>query len=769
MAGLKTYRAKRAFARTPEPRGKVSRVKQKRFVIQKHAARQLHYDFRLEFGGVLKSWAVPKGLPSHQKERRLAVHVEDHPLAYRTFHGRIPKGEYGAGKVEIWDHGTYEPLTDMKRGLAEGKIEVRLHGKKVSGDYVLVRMEGRIKNGWLMMKMRPKASMQAAMSTSFTKSRMPRNVRPMLAQLTDQPFDREGWIFETKWDGYRAIAEVKKGSVKLYSRNGQPFNAKMPSIVEDLERLSVDAVIDGEVVALDRHGRPSFQLLQDYFKDRKGKLEYEVFDLLYLEGHDLRRLPLRERKKLLKQLCVGLSRVKYSAHVETKGKAFFKHAAKAGAEGIMAKRADGSYLAGERSSDWLKMKALPRQEVVIAGYTEPRGQRKHLGALILAVYAQGELRYIGHTGGGSSEPMLRDLIKRLKKLERKTSPFARAPKTNAPAHWVEPKLVAEVKFQEWTKDGIMRQPILLGLRPDKKPSQVVKEEPVSGELAHADKIFWPKDKITKGDLARYYASVSSYLLPHLADRPLVLHRFPDGIDGEAFFQKDNPYLPKGIKSVSIRSESENRTLRYIVCNDKKTLDYVVQLGTIVLHPWLSKVRRLGKPDYMVIDLDPEAIGFDQIVKTAQVVKEVFDEIGAKSFCKTSGARGLHVCVPLGGKYTYEQSRLFAQLVASVVHARLPSITSLERNPSRRQRKVYLDCLQNREGQTLVAPYSVRPNPGAPVSTPLQWKEVKKGIDPKTFTINNTLRRLARVGDLWKPVLGPGVDLKICLKKLKSLT
>lgn len=768
MAGLRTYRAKRSFARTPEPRGKVARGEHRRFVIQKHAARNLHYDFRLEFAGVLKSWAVPKGLPSRPKERRLAIHVEDHPLAYRTFHGRIPAGQYGAGTVQIWDHGTFEPLTEMRRGLKEGKIEIRLHGKKATGDYVLVRMDGKIKNGWLLMRMGPKKTPVPVKTRISDRQAMPQNVQPMLAQLTDKPFDRVGWLFETKWDGYRAVAEIKRGKVKLTSRNGLPFTEKMPELVRDLERLAVDAIIDGEVVALDKDGRPRFQLLQDHFKEGTGKLEYEAFDLLWLDGHDLRPFPLRERKKLLKRLVAGLSRVKFSEHVENDGKAFFKRAAKAGAEGVMAKRGDGPYLSGQRTSDWLKIKVLPRQEAIIAGYTEPRGTRKHVGALVLGVYSQGELRYIGHAGGGSSADALKDLKIRLKKIERPTSPFAQEPKTNAPVHWVEPRLVGEVKFQEWTAEGIMRQPIFLGLRPDKKARQVIKEMPVPDGLTHADKVFWPKEKITKGDLARYYADVSPYLLPHLKDRPLVMHRFPDGIDGEAFFQKDNPHAPKWIRTVSIKSEHEDKTLRYIVCNDLRTLEYVVQLGTIVLHQWLSKVKRLSRPDFMVIDLDPEAIGFDRVVETALVVKDVLDAVGAKSYCKTSGSRGLHVCVPLGGKYSYDQSRMFAQVIASVVHDRLPAITSVERLPAKRQRKVYLDCLQNRRVQTLVAPYSVRPRPGAPVSAPLLWKEVKPGLSPTEFTMMTMPRRLARLGDLWKPVLGPGVDLRKCLARLQRL-
>ena len=775
MPGLKVYRAKRSFGKTPEPRGKVAKPRTHHFVVQKHSASHLHYDFRIEFNGVLKSWTVPKGPPMQVGEKRLAVMVEDHPLAYRTFHGRIPKGQYGAGTVQIWDSGTYDSYENTKsedierairRGFKEGKLEITLHGKKLNGHYLLVRLANpKLKNGWLMML---KKDVPAPAPVVAERGKMPSQVKPMLAEVADKPFNRPGWIFETKWDGYRTIAELRKGKVKLYSRNGLSFTDKMPAVANELARLPIDAVLDGEVVVLNKQGTSRFQLLQDYFKTKTGTLVYEVFDLLYFEGHDVRNLPLIERKRLLKRLINGFTHVKYSEHVEENGLAAFKHAVKIGGEGIMAKRGDGGYLTGQRTSDWLKIKILPRQEAVIAGYTEPRGSRKYIGALILGVYAHGELQYIGHTGGLGNEAALKDLKHKLDKLKTGTSPFSEAPKTNAPVHWVKPQLVGEVRFQEWTEDGVMRQPIFLGLRVDKKASLVVREASAPEGLSHSDKIYWPKDRITKGDLARYYQNVSKYLLPYLKDRPLVLQRFPGGIQGEAFYQKDNPHLPKGMRSVSVRSESEDKTLKYIVCNDKKTLNYVVQLGTIVLHPWISKVKQLTRPDFMVIDLDPEAIHFDQVIKTALVVKEVLDEIGAKSYCKTSGSRGLHVCVPLGAKYSYDQSLLFARLVAAEVNARMPKITSLERSPAKRQRKVYLDCYQNREGQTLVAPYSVRAVDGAPVSAPLSWNEVRPGLTIGVFTMDTILGRLKKRGDLWKPVMGRGIDLKACLARLKKL-
>lgn len=805
---LARYRAKRNFSATPEPTGGKAKGRLPMFVIQRHDASHLHFDLRLEWGGVLKSWAVPKGPPEDAQTKRLAILVEDHPLAYGKFKGVIPAGNYGAGTVEIWDTGTYtspgaetkaEIEQKMVRGFRTGELKFELQGKRLKGSYALVKLKNaKEKNAWLLIKhaehSAPPSAARLELQTEVSseapskdpselagkRSAMPHGVKPMLAQLAEAPFSRKGWLFEVKWDGYRALAELQQGKVSLFSREHKSFTARFPEIVRSLTQLSHDAILDGEVVVLDKGGKPSFQLLQEYQKTGKGHLVYAVFDVLYADGHDVRQEPLRERKRLLKLLLPKSPNIVYSEHEERVGLALFRSAQRQGLEGVMAKRADSTYQTGQRSSDWLKFKTSQRQEAVIGGYTEPRGSREHIGALILGVYRHGGLIYIGHTGGGSSDASLKELHSSLKKLERKTSPFAEPPKPNAPVHWVEPKLVCEVKFQEWTKEGSMRQPIFLGLRVDKQPREVVKEVPPStgdGEpighgrdlvhFTHSDKLYWTKEKITKGDVLAYYRRVAKYLLPHIQGRPESLHRFPSGIEQEGFYQKDLEHAPAWTKTVKIRAESVGRSIHYLLCDDVETLSYMVQLGCVEIDPWNSRVKSIDRPEYLIMDLDPEGVPFSAVVKTARAVKEVFDSLKVKSYCKTSGATGLHVYVPLAGKYSYEQTRLFAELIAQHVHAKLPTLTSLERSPAKRQHRVYLDYLQNRKGATTVAPYSLRPRPGAPVSTPLHWDEVVEGLDPLDHTLRNIDARLKKVGDLWKPILGRGIDMEACLRRLQK--
>ena len=524
---------------------------------------------------------------------------------------------------------------------------------------------------------------------------------------------------------------------------------------------------------------------------------------MYLNGHDLRGLPLLERKRQLKDLLgTRLPHIRYSDHVEKNGLALYRNAKKRGLEGVMAKRADAPYQTGTRSDDWLKMKSVMEQEAVVVGYTEPRGTREHIGALGLGGYKDGELTYIGHTGAAMSGAMLGDLHNKLMKIEQKSSAFKDVPKTNAPVHWVKPKLVVQVKFQEWTSDGIMRQPIFLGMREDKAAREVVKEEAQrsskkgkasstkkfesdspeetkragetlkfgsrSIEFTHADKVFWPKEGITKGDILAHYRSVAKYILPLIKDRPESLHRFPNGVEEQGFFQKDIPNAPSWAKTIHERSESDSSDVEYLVCNDEMTLAYMVQLGCVEVNPWNSRIGKIDRPDYVILDLDPQDVSFSAVVKTARAIKEILDSIGAKGYCKTSGSHGMHIYIPLGAKYTYEQARLFAQLIGKLTHDELPDLVSYERAQDKRKGRVYVDYPQNRKGATTVAAYSIRPRPGAMVSTPLRWSEVKAGLDPKAFTIKTIGRRLARVGDLWKPVLGRGIDLKRCLDKLEKM-
>jgi bifunctional non-homologous end joining protein LigD len=815
---LAEYRKKRSFRRTPEPTGGKGGRGPLRFVVQKHHASRLHYDFRLELDGTLKSWAVPKGPSLDPADKRLAMMVEDHPLDYRTFEGVIPEGNYGAGRVIVWDQGTYHAPNAADRrgteravrdGLARGRVSFVLDGEKLRGEFALVKLRRGAPNAWLLIKHGDEfatpddvtAAERSVVSgrtlddidagppkrvRSGTKSRTPRAagkrpsrlVRPMLATLVDAPFDRAGWIFEIKWDGYRAIAEVDRGFVRLYSRNHTSFESKFAPVVKGLAGLKRRAVLDGEVVAVDSAGRSRFQLLQNYQKTGQGDLVYVVFDLLELDGRDLRGRPLAERKEQLRKLVNNLPHIRYGDHVEETGAAFFRAAVEQGLEGIIGKDGASPYREGVRSPAWVKIKTRQGQEAVIGGFTAPRGRRVGLGSLVLGVYEGDDLIYIGHTGGGLDTRGLENLSARLTALETKTCPFRKRPRTNAPVRWVKPQLVCEVVFQEWTDDGRMRQPIFVGLREDKPAREVRREVPAPSAPAakavpdgpvftNLDKVYWPVDGYTKGDLIAYYREVAPVILPYLRDRPMSLHRHPDGITGEGFFQKDvgRRPPPPWVRTVPIRSDSMAGRITYLVCDDEPTLLYLANLGCIELNPWNSRVGSLDRPDWLVIDLDPEAIPFARVIEAAVAVRKELDRAGAECLCKTSGKRGLHVYVPLGARYDTDVARQFAEVVATVVNRRLPRITSLERRPVNRQGRVYLDYLQNRRGQTLAAPYSVRPAPAAPVSTPLRWSEVRRGLDPNRFTMRTMKNRLDRVGDLWAPVRGPGIDLADCLERL----
>jgi bifunctional non-homologous end joining protein LigD len=852
--GLGKYHSKRKFTETSEPKGKVSKSGGAlKFVIQKHDATRLHYDFRLELDGVLKSWAVPKGPSMNPADKRLAMMVEDHPYDYKDFEGTIPEGNYGAGTVMLWDEGTYHALETkdpkesakiLRAGLAKGEIKFFLEGEKLTGGFVLVKLRGsyggkKNENSWLLIKekdehvlkaditkqdtsVRTESTMEeiaggsgktwksnrkakgeqskpepaktdrakATAPVSGKKSAMPHHVKPMLATLVDEAFDREDWIFEIKWDGFRGLAEVKKRKVELYSRNLLSFNEQYAPIVKELKELDCDAVFDGEIVCLDAKGKSSFQLLQNFNNTGKGNLVYYVFDLLYYNGYDLREQQLLKRKELLKSVLPSSGRIRYSDHVETDGIEFFKAAQKQGLEGIIGKNGESEYKTARRSSDWVKIKTHMRQEAVIAGFTKPRGSREKFGALVLGVYEGDELKYIGHTGSGFNDKSLKDMHEKLMRLVTKDSPFEKIPKTNAPVTWVKPKLVCEISFAEWTSDGSMRQPIFQGLRLDKKASEVIKEKPVdmsktksfakaapsskethlkiSGKdvkVTHLDKVYWPKEKYTKGDLIEYYRKMAHVMLPYLKDRPENMNRHPNGIDGPSFYQKDVEDHPSWIKTKKVFSESNNKDIHYLICNDEATLVYMANLGCIEINPWNSTASNIDNPDYAIIDLDPEDIGFDKVVEVAQVTHKILEKYGIDSYCKTSGATGLHIFIPLAGKYDYDLVRQFAQVLVTMVNQELPKITSLERSPKKRQKKIYLDYLQNRHGQTLAAPYSVRPKPGATVSTPLEWKEVNKKLKPTDFNIKNIFKRLEKKGDLWKPVLGKGVDIEKAIKKM----
>ncbi len=627
---------------------------------------------------------------------------------------------------------------------------------------------------------------------NLPKIKMPHKIKPMMATLSGEAFDNENWLFEIKWDGYRAIAEIENGKTDLYSRNNISFNEKFSPIAKSLSEIKYDVIFDGEIVSVDPNGISKFQLLQNFQKTGEGNLIYYIFDIIYLDGYDLRNLQLIERKRIIQKILPDLPNIKYSDHIEKEGKLFYKIAVEKQIEGILAKNKQSRYQINKRSTEWLKLKIKAQQEAVICGFTKPKGSRKNLGALILGAYQGHELVYIGHSGGGFTEDELETLKRRLEPLIRKTSPFKEIPKTNTPATWIEPKLVCEISFSEWTEEGLMRHPIYLGLREDKKPEEVVKE--ISGnnastsktddttssdmeleinnhkiKLTNLNKIYWPGEGFTKRDLIDYYRKVSGYILPYLMDRPQSLNRYPNGIKGKSFFQKDiNQKPPDWVETRKIYSESIDKEINFMICNDEETLVYMANLGCIEINPWFSRITNLDNPDYLVIDLDPEEISFEKVIEAALVVKDVFDELGIESFCKTSGATGLHIYVPLEAKYEYNVSKDFAHLIGKIVNNRIPEFTSLERSPSKRKKKIYLDYLQNRSGQTLAAPYSVRPRPGATVATPLFWEEVKTGLLPENFTILNIPDRINKIGDIFKNVLKKGIDIKKSIKKLEVI-
>lgn len=625
----------------------------------------------------------------------------------------------------------------------------------------------------------------------------------MLAKETEKPFDDKNWLFEIKWDGYRAITEKNKDDIALYSRNGITFEDSYPIIVDQLKYIKQEVVLDGEIVVLDNNGHPSFQLLQHYSENVNHPIQYHVFDLLKLNGNDTTGLTLVERKELLQKIIPQNEVIKYSDHIFEKGKSFFKVSTENKLEGIMAKKIDSKYYVGSRTTEWLKIKNHHTQEAIIAGYTQGSGSRKYFGALILASYANKKLTYIGHTGTGFNQKSLKEMFDLLQPLVQDESPFVEKIKTNMPVTWVKPALICEVKYSEITNDGKLRHPVFLHLREDKnlneitmaksktaknprehKPETKLKNEPGDKKSAdkiftfgkskltvtHPDKIYFPEDGVTKGDVVDYYISIADYILPYLKGRPESLLRNPNGINEKGFFHKDAAGdAPKFVKSQKVHSESNDKEIDYIICDNKATLTYLNNLGCIEINPWHSTIRALDKPDYLIIDIDPsDKNTFEQVVEAANVIKRVLDKAGATAFCKTSGASGIHIYVPTGKKYTYEQAKDFTYLVCMFAHNELKSFTTLERNLKKRGNKhIYLDYLQNRKGQTISSVYSLRPKAGATVSTPLLWKEVKIGLSPKQFTIHNTKKRIEKIGDIFKGVLGKGIDLRKCIRNLEG--
>lgn len=620
----------------------------------------------------------------------------------------------------------------------------------------------------------------------------------MLAKLSEEAFDHPNWIFEIKWDGYRAVADLSKKEPLFYSRNGISFLSKFKKISEDFNAQKHHMILDGEIVAYDENGKPSFQLLQQIGDNPDLALTYQVFDLLWLNGYSTEELPLLQRKELLKDALVETDLIKYCDHVPEKGIDFFDQMKKMNLEGMIAKKADSIYTENSRSTDWLKIKFTNTEEAVICGFTEPKGSRTGFGALILGKYIDGELIYAGHTGTGFNAELLKEIHSKLTKIEQKESPFETVPKTNMPVTWVKPELICEVKFSEITKDGMFRHPVFVAIREDKTIEDLQNTTPQKSEkmtkkrtvkksdsesdkeitlnrhkvkLTNQDKIYFPKDCITKGDVIEYYQSVAQYILPHLKNRPLSLNRFPNGIEESGFYQKDaGDSLPDWIETTKVHSDSTDKYIDYVICNDKATLAYLNNLGCIDLNPWNASVPDLENPDFLVLDLDPsKKNSFDDVIETALQVNEVLKSIKIKGYCKTSGSTGIHIYIPMKKQYDFDQVKDFAHILMKTVNTHLPEITTLERSLKKRDdKKIYLDYLQNRSGQTLASVYSIRPKEGASVSMPLEWDEVKPGLKPIDFNIHNALERIKEKGDLFKAVLGKGIDMMKALELLQDI-
>jgi bifunctional non-homologous end joining protein LigD len=761
---LDAYRRKRDPKRTPEPfGGKAGDTL--RFVVQRHAARSLHYDFRLERDGVLLSWAVPKGVPLAVGERHLAVHVEDHPLDYGDFEGEIPAGQYGAGTVEIWDRGTYELVEEKK----DGGLTVHLHGNRLEGLWTLVpaHLDGKEKN-WLLLRKDGGSEK--------------RDYAPMLATATDVLPVGEGWAFEPKWDGFRALARVDGGVATFKSRNDNDLTTRFAPAARALGLAvhSPSAVIDGEICALDDSGRSGFGLLQQ----GAGTLVFVAFDLLELDGEPLIERPYTQRREALEQLLdTTVGGVLVSPTFDD-GAALERAAREHGLEGVVAKQVGSPYRPGRRSTDWRKLKLKSRQELVVAGFTRGQGRRSSgIGALVLGVHAADGLRYAGNVGTGFTDRELDRLEQKLRPLHRRTTPFAEEPTMpkvrRGDVTWVEPTLVAEIEFAEWTRDGRLRAPVYLGLRDDKLADEVVAEHvPMPSEirrgarvlkLSNLDKPFWPDEGITKGDLLAFYRDIAPVLVPHLRDRPFTMKRFPDGWQGKFFFQKDAPsHMPDWIKRAPFAAstrDGEQRVIDYPLVNDDLALLWMVNMGCIDMNAWASRVDKPDRPDWVMFDLDPsDDVGFPEVIEVALLVKQLLDLAGLESFAKTSGSRGIHVLVPIARRQGFDAARSFASVIAGALERTHPGLVTTEWT-KRKRRGVLVDANQNGPGKTTAVVYSVRPRAGAIVSTPLAWDEVREGLDPSLFTMDEVRARVARHGDLFAPVLELRQSLAAALRSI----
>jgi bifunctional non-homologous end joining protein LigD len=821
---LKRYVEKRTFDKTPEPApGKASSSRsQLMFCVQRHHASHLHYDLRLEVDGALKSWAVPKGPTLDPAKKCLAMLVEDHPIEYGGFEGVIPKGNYGAGSVMLWDRGTYEVLQDVPADaqLARGDFKFRLHGSKLNGEFAVVKIKRRSTtrsskgNEWLLLKKRDEyavpgwdpedhaksvltgrtqeeiaqqldaADPPAGASGSVLdiiselkelkgvkRSPMPTIVAPMLAELgKGEPPSGKNWLYEIKWDGVRALCFVDENGLRILSRNGNDITRQYPelSVLPRHILHSSNAILDGEIAALDEKGRPDFEKLQERMHvadaaviarhSRSSPVTLFVFDLLYVDGYDLRGVALADRKRFLKDMLISKGPIRLSEHFEADGLDILEAARQYGLEGVVGKKASSKY-ESRRSSDWVKWKVTDASDFVICGTTA--GDRHGLGALILGEYRAGKLHWAGNVGTGFDRKMVERLFDALKPL--KTEDCAFKPKPKMPGEkitWAKPELVCEVRFSNRTREGHLRAPVFVRLRDDLPPPRAhadlldssLKEAQLTIDghrlkFTHLDKVFYPADGYRKRDLLNYYDAVAPLILPYLKDRPLSLKRYPNGIAKDYFFQKN---LPESAPSWLRTQEIED--IRWVIGEDRATLLYLVNLGCVDHNPWMSKLDTLDHPDYLLIDLDPQDCGYEKIVEAALWVRAKLDRAGLESYPKTTGGDGMHIFVPLEPIYTYEQVRSLAQVIATLGAAERPDLFTTPRAPSKRDKgKVYLDWPQIAEGKTIAAPYVLRAYPGAPVATPLHWDEVTHRLRPEQFHLGNALARFDRVGDLFRGV------------------
>lgn len=814
---LDRYREKRKFTATPEPSGGGAAGSQQ-YCVQRHHARHLHYDLRLEVGGTLKSWAVPKGPTLDPVEKRLAMMVEDHPIEYGSFEGVIPAGNYGAGSVMLWDRGSYELLGDAtaEQQLARGDFKFRLHGEKVRGEFALVRTKRGKGNEWLLIKKKDPAAVaswdpeeharsvlsgrtqeeiaqgiepavpksKVKMPKGAVKAPMPKSVTPMLAGIgRGGPPAGDEWLYEVKWDGVRALCTIEDGRVRMVSRNGNSMDAQYPELSVLPHHLKLrEAIIDAEIAALDERGAPSFERLQQRINvseasaiallRRHHPVVLYVFDLLYADGHDLRGVPIEERKRLLKEALTPSDTIRYSEHFEGGGAELLAAVKQQGIEGVIGKRR-GSFYQSRRGTDWVKYKVQSSDSFVLCGFT--KGERDHFGALVLGSYEGAKLKWAGNVGTGFDHKLMKAIHGKLAPLAVEKCPLELEkdlPKKDVT--WVRPELMCEVRYANRTGDGRLRAPVFIGLRTDIDPAP--QHEPLLApdlgeailtvdthrlKFTNLKKVFYPREGFTKRDLLNYYDAVAPLILPHLKDRPLSLKRYPNGIDADFFFQKEvAESFPKWLRTADADG------VRHVIGEDRATLLFLVNLGCIDHNPWMSRIGSLENPDYLLIDLDPQDCGYAKIVEAALVVRAKLDRAELESFPKTTGGDGMHLFVPLAPQYSYEQVRSFAELLSVMVAHDRPDLFTTPRAVSKREKgKVYFDWQQIAQGKTISAPYVARAYAGAPVATPLKWEEVTPSLSTEQFHIGNVQARFDRVGDLFAGVLERPQRLESALERL----